>query len=106
MRYDFMHRDIFVAELDLDDSSGWIQNILRIENKDHMPVGTMIEDSSLDVDRLKRWWINRSIPMSRSGIRGVLSELDITSTSVLLTKSMGLGLSDQYWIRLSGTDVN
>lgn len=106
MRYDFMHRDIFVAELDLDDSSGWIQNVLRIENKDHMPVGTMIEDSSLDVDRLKRWWINRSIPMSRSGIRGVLSELDITSTSVLLTKSMGLGLSDQYWIRLSGTDVN
>ena len=106
MRYDLMHRDIIVAELDIDDSSGWIQKVVRIDNRDHMPVGTMIKDSFLDTDRLKRWWINRSIPMSRSGIRDVLSELDIASTTVLLTKSMGLSLSDQYWIRLSGTDVN
>ena len=106
MRYDLMHRDVNVAELDIDDSSGWIQKVVGIDNRGHMPVGTVIKDSFLDTDRLKRWWINRSIPMSRSGIRDVLSELDIASTTVLLTKSMGLSLSDQYWIRLSGTDVN
>jgi hypothetical protein len=48
---------------------------------------------------LNKWWLSRSIPASRSGLRDALERLNVSSTGLLLLKCMGLSLSDQYWVR-------
>jgi hypothetical protein len=60
---------------------------------------------------LNDWWVGRSIPASRQGIREALEVLDIRSTQLLIDKCMGLSLSDQYWVRpmqaaVAWSDVN
>lgn len=54
---------------------------------------------------LNAWWIHRSIPASRSGVRKALEILNLANTKMLLTRNFGLSLSDQYWIRPQGSDV-
>lgn len=98
-----MHRDVEVAILDIDDF-GHITNLEKLLYPEHLPIGTWVE-GSLDTDELNSWWISRSIPTSRSGIRHLLESLTINNPAALLTKSMGLSLSDQYWVRPEGSGL-
>lgn len=102
--YDLMHRNIEVSTVELDEDYGNITNIVKVHDIRHMPVGTVVS-GYLDGQALRRWWGSRSIPASRSGIRDFLESLDLIDARLLLTKSMGLSLSDQYWIRPVGSDV-
>ncbi len=96
MNYVLMHRDIAVAEIELDDLSH-ISNVIEIIDERHLPVGT-VRNGIFDKHLLQRWWANRSIPASRSGIREVLHGLGFAVPQELLVKCFGLSLSDQYWI--------
>lgn len=51
------------------------------------------------------WWGNRAIPESRDFIDGRLRELGLASTFEIPLRSMGLSLSDQYWLRPNGSRV-
>lgn len=99
MDYELMHRNRSVALLSINDD-GFISEIKSVSSIDHMPPGTVYE-SKADLDDLKKWWNSRSIPATRSGIRTFLDSLHIMDSRTLLTKSLGLSLSDQYWIRSS-----
>ena len=103
MHYELMHKNIGVATLDIDESEGNLNSVVSVVNKNHLPVGTFV-NGFLDGIKLKQWWKGRSIPASRSGIKDVLETLDIPDTEALLTKSLGLSLSDQYWIRPVDSD--
>ncbi|MBO4676999.1 MAG: HipA domain-containing protein, partial [Oscillospiraceae bacterium] len=50
-------------------------------------------------------WTERSIPASRSGVREALETLEISNTRMLLLRCLGLSLSDQYWIRPEGAEL-
>ena len=104
MHYELMHKNIGVATLDIDESEGNLNSVVSVVNKNHLPVGTFV-NGFLDGIKLKQWWKGRSIPASRSGIKDVLETLDIPDTEALLTKSLGLSLSDQYWIRPVDSDL-
>ena len=93
-----MHKRIAVAELLLDDTTGFIQKIDRVFQPEHLPVGVSVKKGIADRAALNEWWTDRSIPASRSGIREALETLDMTSTKMLLVRCYGLSLSDQYWI--------
>ena len=93
-----MHKRIAVAELLLDDTTGFIQKIGRAFQPEHLPIGVPVKKGIADRAALNEWWTDRSIPASRSGIREVLETLDVTSTKMLLVRCYGLSLSDQYWI--------
>ena len=105
MRCDLMHKDIPVAELDIDDADGSIGEIIHVLDVDRLPVGSVV-DGDVRRDRLKAWWSGRSIPVTRSGIAHLMRALDLDSTGPLLSRSMGLSLSDHYWIRPSDTNVS
>ena len=51
------------------------------------------------------WWSHRTIPKARHGIEAKLAELGIADTYDLPFKSMGLSLSDQYWIKPYGSKI-
>lgn len=48
---------------------------------------------------VQKWWDSRTIPLSRDGLESGLQALDIDSPAELLSRSLALSLSDQYWIR-------
>ena len=99
MKYVLMHKEIPVVSLDLDEVLCGIRKIDEVYNTEHLPVGIHIRHGSIDRTELNEWWIDRSIPASRSGVRKALEALNLSNTRMLLTKCFGLSLSDQYWIR-------
>lgn len=56
------------------------------------------------VAALRFWWVHRAIPGSREGFERRLRELGV-SEAELPFGSMGLSLSDQYWVRPAHRDV-
>ena len=105
MKCTLMHKRIEVAEIEIDDVTGFIQKIGAVYAPEHLPVGTKINNNIVDRQALNEWWTDRSIPASRSGIREALEALEIADTKMLLIRCFGLSLSDQYWIRPYGSDL-
>lgn len=98
LRCTLMHKRTAVADLDLDSTTGVIQKIGEVFAPDHFPVGVGMKNGIADRASLNAWWVDRSIPASRSGVREAMETLKITDTKELLVRCYGLSLSDQYWI--------
>lgn len=105
MKCTLMHRRTAVADIELDDATGFIQKINTVYVPAHLPVGVIVHRGVVDRAALNEWWTERSIPASRSGIREALEVLDISSTKMLLVRCYGLSLSDQYWISPEGSGL-
>lgn len=106
MKYTLMHTDIAVADIDIDEATGSIRRIDTIYDEKHLPVGVSVRHGIADRASLNEWWCDRSIPASRSGLRAALEELNVSSSLMLLTRCLGLSLSDGYWIKPSGAAVS
>lgn len=105
MKCTLMHRRVEVAKLELDDETGIIRKIESVMSAEHVPVGVPVKKGIADRSELNKWWTDRSIPASRSGVREALETLELTDTKILLIRCFGLSLSDQYWIRPEGTGL-
>ncbi len=101
-----MHKNVLVADLDLDNETGHILKIIKIFNVQHFPVGIVDKNGIADRVALNDWWVDRSIPASRSGVKKALEVLNISNPKILLTKCFGLSLSDQYWIKPQKEDIS
>lgn len=106
MEYSLMHKNVLVADLDLDNETGHILKIVKIFNVQHFPVGIVNKNGIADRVALNDWWVDRSIPASRSGVKKALEVLNISNPKILLTKCFGLSLSDQYWIKPQNEDIS
>lgn len=100
-----MHKRLAVADLELDDTTAFIQKVNTVYAPAHLPMGVLPSHGSVDRAALNEWWTDRSIPASRSGVREALETLDIASTKLLLLRCCGLSLSDHYWICPKGSDL-
>ncbi len=94
----FMHRQLPVAQLEIDNNTGLIERVGKVYAPEHLPIGVKLKRGICDRTALNEWWGDRSIPTSRSGIREALTTLGVSSPKLLLTRCYGLSLSDQYWI--------
>ena len=108
-RFMLKHKEKDVAEIQLDEG-GEIFVIGRVVDAARLPVGTG-GPGGADFSAMREWWRGRSIPASRKGIREFLDAFGMSVPQQLLEKSLGLSLSDQYWICPSGggpgwADVN
>lgn len=106
MKCILMHKRKPVASIELDDATGFIQKIGEIYATEHLPVGIPVKDGIADRTAFNEWWTDRSIPASRSGVREALEILEVANTKLLLLRCYGLSLSDQYWIKPDGSDLN
>ena len=96
--YVLKHKNIEVAEIELDEDAGFIQRTGKVFAPEHLPVGVPVKRGVADRAALNEWWTGRSIPASRSGVSEALEALSVSSTKTLLARGYGLSLSDQYWI--------
>ncbi|MDR1000796.1 MAG: HipA domain-containing protein [Clostridiales bacterium] len=108
MNYTLMHKNIEVAEIEIDSATGIVSAIGAVKNAEHFPIGTVVnygKDSGTPRrDWFNEWWLGRSIPPSRIGIKNALADMGVYSSKLLLEKCKGLSLSDQYWIRPFGSN--
>lgn len=106
MKCILMHKRKAVAEMELDESTGFILKISEIYDAEHLPVGISCKNGIADRKALNEWWTDRSIPASRSGVRNALEHLNISNTKMLLVRCFGLSLSDQYWIKPQNEEIS
>lgn len=103
-----MHKNIAVANVEIDEYLGVITSIDNISAREHLPVGVVHQlrhEETVDRYALNHWWAGRSIPASRMGVTEALEALGVSSTKQLITKCLGLSLSDHYWFRPYGSSV-
>ena len=105
MKCTLMHKKNEVAEMELDEVTGFILKITAVYAPDHLPVGIAFKKGIADRAAMNEWWTDRSIPASRSGVRNALDHLEISNTKMLLVRCFGLSLSDQYWIKPQNTKI-
>jgi hypothetical protein len=71
----------------------------------HGPIGIFSADG-VAADRLSSWWGSRSIPQSRPYIANSLNTLGLSTPLELPEFNHGLSLSDQYWMKAPGSQIN
>lgn len=104
MRYILMHKIIPVCEIDISDASFSIENISKIYNPEHIPLG-LTDNGEINLRKFNKWYRGRSIPASRQGLNQALDIIGITHQDELILKCYGLSLSDQYWFKPIGSDL-
>lgn len=105
MNYTLLNKNRPLADIELSDS-GYIVGINKIIDAEAFPVG-VITDNNINntVGSLNVWWHSRAIPASRDGLKFVLQTYGIETTTKLAARSLGLSLSDQYWLKPSGSSI-
>ncbi|RRJ64886.1 excisionase [Paenibacillus oralis] len=105
-KYVLKHKNVPVAEIELDEATSAISAIGEVYDAQHVPIGIPVKKGRIDRAALNEWWRGRAIPASRDGIQEALAQLKLTTTQKLLDKGLGLSLSDQYWICPLGSDAD
>ena len=104
MKYILMHKATPVAELTIDETHGGISSIDKIQNPEHFPIGVFSKGRA-DRKELNDWWKGRSIPASRNGLAETLEKIGEKDIMSVVLKGYGLSLSDHYWVKPEGTDI-
>jgi len=97
MRYTLMHRQFPVAELEMNEYAV-ITDINKVHSPERLPAGIDISETEKFKTDLNYWLRSRVIPRTRQGAQAIREALGTSEFSSLLTKSLALSLSDQYWI--------
>lgn len=105
--YTLMNRNYEVFDFIYDDSFDEFDAIGEVYDISRAPLGlTSPRGSKISLSALTYWWKHRSIPHSRAGLSQKLAELGINDPTKLPFKSLGLSLSDQYWIKPQGQNID
>ena len=104
MKYILMHKRIEVSELSIDEIHGGIESVNKIYNPEHFPPG-IFDKGKASRKELNDWWRGRSIPASRNGLQETLGKLGDCDIMSLVLKGYGLSLSDHYWVKPEGLDI-
>ena len=65
MKCTLMHKRLAVAEMELDETTGFILKIDEVYQPEHLPVGVSFKNGIVERGQLNEWWTDRSIPASR-----------------------------------------
>ena len=105
MKYKLMHKNIPVADVEIDDTHGYILKIYDVISEEHLPVSVSVKHGICDRAALNDWWTKRAISTSRDGFLDVINNYNISCGAALLPFRYGLSLSDQYWIKPENSDI-
>lgn len=95
-----MCRDHPVLEYEYFATGGYALRAVRIFDESRIPLGMYVDGRpEPDGESITSWWRGRGVPVTRDGLSAMLAAGGIESTGSMLDRSMGLSLSDQYWVR-------
>ena len=102
-RYVILHLNFPVASVVFDDKYS-ILKIEKVYDKERLPIG--LYTKQLNVSDLNEWLFSRAIPQKRTGLKFILEATNTSSNKELLIKNLGLGLTDNYWIKPEKLDLS
>lgn len=106
-RFTLMNREHEVFDFVYDERANEFIEVQRTFDLARAPLGLVSpRGKKVSLKALTDWWAHRSIPLSRSGMEAKMASLGMANPSRLPFKSLGLSLSDQYWIRPEGEDLD
>ena len=103
--YLLMRKNVEVAEFRWDPRSNKVLKPCRAISMQNMPFGCLNSGGTFNSKSLSIWLKDRSIPALRPDVMERLHNLGIANTTELLSISLGLSLSDQYWVRPCDSDL-
>lgn len=106
MNCTLMHKDTPVADLTLDETTGSIQRIDALFRGGHLPVGVSVRRGMADRAAFNAWWTDRFIPSARSGLVDALIQLGFPDPQQVISRNLGLSLSDHYWVKPAGSNLS
>ena len=77
MKYILMHRELPVAVLSINDTSGTVYRVEDVVQPAHLPIGLFSADRREFAKNLNLWLAGRTIPASHSGFHHALEALQI-----------------------------
>ena len=89
--YELMHKDKKVGLINLD-VPGNVVNYVPI-NGEYSPFM-----GNADLNKIKVWWSQRSVPGSRKIMEEVIKKAGCLNSSEYLAKNMALSMTDAYWL--------
>ena len=89
--YELMHKDKKVGLINLD-VTGNVVNYVPI-NGEYSPFM-----GNADLNKIKVWWSQRSVPGSRKIMEEVIKKAGCLNSSEYLAKNMALSMTDAYWL--------
>lgn len=99
-RYTLMNADYEVLDFTYDRANRHFSASHAIHDAARAPIGVVSEKGHYaSAAALFEWWHHRTIPTEREGIDSKLIELGFETPTDIPFASLGLSLSDQYWIR-------
>ena len=105
-RFLLMNRTHEVLSFKFDSSTGEFFEADEIIDASRAPLSVMSpRGTRASATALSYWWAHRTIPKHRAGIDAKLKELGIPDTYDLPFRSLGLSLSDQYWVKPYESDI-
>lgn len=105
-RYLLMNRTHEVLSFRYDASAGEFFEADEIIDPSRAPLSIMSpRGTRASKIALSYWWAHRVIPKARTGIDAKLVELGIDDIANLPFCSLGLSLSDQYWVKPYQSDL-
>jgi len=99
-KYTLMNADYEVLSFEYDEANNLFSASREIIDASRAPVGVVSpRGTHATAQALFNWWRHRAIPIEREGIDARLIELGLDSPEQIPFASLGLSLSDLYWIR-------
>lgn len=96
----FMHKDQPIAEVSVSQGRFSVRKLLSERD---LPVGTMTQNRQLLELSLTNWYSSRAIPSLRQSVNRIEEALGRSIFDGLI-QSMGVSLTDCYWLRPDGLD--
>ena len=62
--------------------------------------------TKLDRAAFNAWWTDRFIPSARSGLVDALSQLGFPNPQQVISRNLGLSLSDHYWVKPASSNLS
>lgn len=111
MKCILMNKNTEVLIAEYNEVSKFFDRIYEVENINYAPyiLKSFYERDDINNNafrtNLSNWFRGRGIPSWRDKLDLLLHRLNITVPSELLDKAFGLSLSDQYWLKPYGSDI-
>lgn len=94
MLYYLMRKDNILGLLDIDNNGQLLKYQIIDNNNPELPLAHRYEPNYL-----KKWWDDRSIPLSRGKVDQMLKEKGLLDGKQYLLNNLALSLTDYYWIK-------
>ena len=93
-----------VASIVYDSSSEHPLEVTEVLEAARMPFGTVTRGGLARKREFNAWWEHRSVPNTRPGLLFKMPELDARQNWEIPIRSLGMSLSDCYWVCPQGRD--